>query len=129
KRLLQGMERLAAAPAALLLPADALNRLDFVALHLGRQHDARAHRLAIEQHRTRAALACLAAVLHTNDTVLAQHVEQRLAGARVKCHILAIQSEGDVHDAIPPSASVSYPIRASAADSARRATTGAIARR
>ena len=46
----------------------------------GRQHQARAHQHAVDEHRARAALALLARVLRPGQAeTLAQHVEQALA--------------------------------------------------
>ena len=55
-----------------------------VAHRVGREHEARAHQHAVEQHRARPALALLAGVLGAGQAEpLAQHVEQALADPRV----------------------------------------------
>ena len=55
------------------------DRLDAAALALDRQHQAGEHRLAVDEHRARAALAELAAVLGAGEVeILAEHLEQGL---------------------------------------------------
>src|SRR5690606_9261746 len=55
--------------------------------------DTRSHGAAVQQHRTRAALALAAAVLGTGEVeVLAEHREQALRGIRLD----AVQSAVDV---------------------------------
>ena len=59
------MQRLRSAPAALLLAANPLNRDDLVPLDLRRQQSAHDdHRLAVQQHQVRAALARI--ISHTS---------------------------------------------------------------
>ena len=57
-----------------------LDRDDLVPVGLRGEHEARAHELAVEQHRARPALALLARVLRAGQPEpLAQRVEQALA--------------------------------------------------
>ena len=58
---------------------ESLDGGDLPAFGFDRQHQARQHRLAIDQHRTGAALTKLAAVLGAGELqIFAQHFEQRL---------------------------------------------------
>ena len=60
-------------------PAKAFDRRDARAFHLRDRHEARVHRLAVDEHRARAALAFAASFLGAGQpAVLAQHVEQTL---------------------------------------------------
>jgi hypothetical protein len=71
---LNGVQRLAG-------PRECFDRLDGVAGSLGGQQRAGNHRLAVEQHSARAALARLAAVLDAETSLAPQHVQQPFAGA------------------------------------------------
>ena len=59
-------------------------RDDLALAHRRREHQARAHQHAVEEHRARAALTLLAARLRRREPeALAQHVQQALAEPRV----------------------------------------------
>ena len=74
---------------------------DLAALGLAGQHQARAHELAVEVHRARAALALLAGVLGARQREpLAQHVQQALAlPDAVDLARLAVDRAGQPHAA------------------------------
>ena len=64
---------------------------------LDAEHQARQHRLAVEQHGARAALAELAAVLGAAEVqILTQHLEQRLVRRERDLGRLAVDGQGDV---------------------------------
>src|SRR5262249_14198190 len=59
-----------------------------------RERETRQHRLAVEQHGARAALAEFAAVLGAGELqVFAQHFEQRLVPVDERVHALAVHGE------------------------------------
>ena len=75
---------------------------DLVAVRLRGENEARAHELAVEQHRARAALALLARVLRAGQLeALAQRIEQALARPDVGLEPLAVDSQRDPHASTP----------------------------
>ena len=82
-----------------------LDRDHVVPVRLRRQHEARAHEHAVEQHRARAALALLARVLRARHVeLLAQRVEQRLALPAVGLALDAVDAQRDPHASVLSSA-------------------------
>ncbi len=74
----------------------AFERRDLGALHLRHRPDARPHRLALDQHGARAALAEAAAEARTRQVeIVAQDVEQRRGGLHVHRVRLAVDPQGD----------------------------------
>ena len=75
--------------------AQALDRRDSRASHMGDRHQTGVHGLAVDQHRARAALAFAASFLRAGQTaVFAQHIEQALHRMRVsRYNALAVQRE------------------------------------
>ena len=62
------------------------------ALH--RERQTREHGLAVDQHRARAALAELAAVLGAGELqILAEHLEQRLVAVDERIHALTVHEQ------------------------------------
>ena len=77
---------------------EALDRHDLAAVGLGAVHEARAHELAVEQHRAGAALALLARALGARQVEpLAQHEEQALGAVDVGLALLAVDAQLDPH--------------------------------
>ena len=77
------------------------NGRDLAPLALGRQQQAREHRLAIDQHGACAALAQLAAVLGAGELqIFSQHLEQRLVavGQHIGGFAVDRAGEADLHD-------------------------------
>ena len=84
------MERVAA--------GEALDRDDLVPVRLRRQHQARAHERAVEEHRARAALALLTGVFRAGQAEpLAERVQQALARPDVRLAGRAVDRERDPH--------------------------------
>ena len=68
-----------------MLVAEPFDRDDVASFDLRERHEARAHRLAVDEHRARAALAFAAAFLRAGEAaLLAQHVEQPRHRMRVE---------------------------------------------
>ena len=75
----------------------ALHGRDVTAVAVDAEHQTRQHRLSVEQHRARAALAELAAVFRAGQIqVLTQHLEERLVRGERDLGRLAVDGEGDV---------------------------------
>src|SRR5690606_29115109 len=73
-----------------------LDRLDVTALDLDRQHEARAHRLAVDEHRAGAANAVLAADMGAGGAdLVTQEVRQQHARFRLADFVLTVQAELD----------------------------------
>src|SRR5215212_1344737 len=78
--------------------AQALHGHELMAVSLGRDDEAGADELAVEEHRARPALALLAGVLGAGKAeTLAKNVEQALAGPDVSLVALAVDSQLDSH--------------------------------
>ena len=89
-------------------PGHALDGLDAAALALEAEHEAREHRLAVDEHGAGAALAELAAVLGAGQPeVLAQDLEQRLVRRERDLDRLAVHAEPEV-DAFERSAALDF---------------------
>jgi len=61
------------------------------------EQDARGHEFAVHQHRARAALASLAAVLHTPHARAPEGGHEQLVGSAGELFGLAVEGEVDVH--------------------------------
>ncbi len=92
--LLHGMER--------RLPAETLDGDDLVPVRLRREDEARAHELAVEEHRARAALALLARVLRAGKLEpVAQRRQEALAGPDLGLARLAVDGQLDLSRETP----------------------------
>ena len=77
---------------------EALDRDDLVTVGLGGEDEARAHELAVEHDRARAALALLAGVLRAGQLErVAQERQQALAAADVGLAALPVDGQLDPH--------------------------------
>ena len=88
-------------------PGDALDRRDVGAVGLHREHQARAHRRAVDEHRARTAHAVLATEVRPGEAaLLAQEVRERRARFDGRVPGLTVDRElhGDVSHRAPPSA-------------------------
>src|SRR5438552_5277738 len=95
--LLQGMEA--------AISGKPLDRGDVPRVALRRQHEARQHRVAVEEDRARTALAKLAPVFGAGQLkVLAQYLEQGLVTVRQDLDGLAVHRtrEAELHDRVAP---------------------------
>ena len=84
--------------------AEALDRGDLATVGAERGRDAAVHGVAVEPHRARAAIACVATLL---DAVPAQRADERaqaLAGTRLLVEGLAVHGVG--HDQAPALSSI-----------------------
>jgi len=68
------------------------------AFALGAKHKARQHRLSVQQHRTRAALAELASVLGAAQVqIFTQHLEKRFVGSERDFGRLAVHGQRELY--------------------------------
>ena len=97
----------------------------------GRQHEARAHQLAVDEHAARAALPLLARPLGAvQPEPLAQHVEQALAEPRVGDVVVdAVDVQRVVLSSLPGSLAPDAASTGNARRSSRRASTSIECRR
>ena len=80
-----------------------LDRLDFGAVALHREHEAAAHHRAVDAHRAGAADALLAADMAAGEAeVIAQEIDQGLARLDALAHGLAVHAQTDVTEALAP---------------------------
>src|SRR5205085_7423276 len=78
------------------VPAQTLDSLHRGAVSLNREHEARAHRLAVEDDRTGAAVADVAALLRAGEAgFVAQRIEQRAIALHGQLAALAVDGERD----------------------------------
>ena len=83
----------------LLLVAEPLHRLDVRAVGLHAEHEARADRLPVQQHRARTADALLAPDVRAGVAeIVAEHVDER--SARLDLHLVRRAVDGE-RDAVP----------------------------
>src|SRR5205085_2124209 len=81
---------------------EAFDRTDLLALRLDRERRARVDRLAVDDHRARAARPAVADAFHTGHLEpRAQRIEQRDARLELEPMHLAVDIEGDRNSARP----------------------------
>ena len=96
ERVLHGRQRTVGAP-------ETLDRRHLAAVGLHREHEARAHRLAVEQHRARTAHTVLAAEVRPGEsTLLPQVVGERAAGVDHPAAPLAVHRHLNRQHEAPP---------------------------
>ena len=117
------MKSVSGSPQARALPRETLYGHDAPPLRLHREHEAGAHRLALEQHRARATDAMLAAHVRARQVqVLAEKVGQggaRLRGARPR---LPVDDEANrlLHGRLPHRSSATISVRSASTPATRR---------
>jgi hypothetical protein len=79
---------------------ETLDRLNLMTVGLDGQHDARPHRLSVEEDRARAADAMLAADVRAGQLeILAQKIAQEQPWLDVGFAVAAVDEDSDDHDA------------------------------